>query len=126
MVYTLNPLIEDERVKILHKEQENLGFYASPQYPMTNKSISEDDLNEVPLLLTGHNCNFRNMLVADLEENGISPKIVLETSSKEILKQFAINGFGVTFIPEMTAENETKNGKLEGRRFHRLFAGVDP
>ncbi len=112
LVYTLNPLIEDERVRILHKKREKLGFYAAPGYRIAGKRIREEDLKEVPLLLTGHNCNFRHMLVADLEQHGISPKIVLETSSKEILKQFAINGYGVAFIPDLTAETEIKNGKL--------------
>ncbi len=113
MVYTLNPLIEDERIRILHKKREKLGFYVSHKNPLVGKSIREKDLEELPLLLTGHNCNFRHMLVADLEKNGISPKIVLETSSKEILKQFAAGGFGVAFIPDMTAETETKEGKLK-------------
>ena len=113
MVYTLNPLVEDDRVKILHKKREKLAFYASPGHPMAGKSIREEELKDVPLLLTGHNCNFRHMLVTDLEKNGISPKIVLETSSKEILKQFAAGGYGVAFIPEMTAETEVKDGKLK-------------
>ena len=113
MVYTLNPLFEDERIKILHKKREKLRFYVSPDHPMAGKNIWEDDLKDVPLLLTGHNCNFRHMLLTDLEDNGISPKIVLETSSKEVLKQFAEGGFGVAFIPEMAAEKEIKDGKLK-------------
>ena len=112
MVYTLNPLIEDERIKCLHKKQEQLGFYVSPGHSMSGKSIREKDLKDVPLLLTGHNCNFRHMLIDDLEKNGILPNIVLETSSKETLKQFAAGGFGVAFIPDMSAENEIKDGKL--------------
>ncbi len=113
MVYTINPLIEDDRVKILHKKREKLGFYASPNHPLAVKSIREENLKDVPLLLTGHNCNFRHMLVEDFDKNGISPKIVLETSSKEILKQFAEEGLGVAFIPDMTAEAEVKEGKLK-------------
>ncbi len=113
MVYTLNPLIEDERIKCLHKKREHLGFYVSPDFPLSRKTIREKDLKDVPLLLTGHNCNFRHMLVSDLEENGILPNIVLETSSKEVLKQFAKGGFGVAFIPEMAAEKEIKDGKLK-------------
>ncbi len=113
MVYTVNPLIEDERLKILHRKREKLGFYASPDHAMAGKTIREKDLKDMPLLLTGHNCNFRHMLLADLERNGVSPRIVLETSSKEILKQFAVNGLGVAFIPDMTAENEIRDGKLK-------------
>ncbi len=112
LVYTLNPLFEDERIKILHKKREKLGFYTSPDHSFAGKTICEDDLKEMPLLLTEHDCNFRHMLVSHLESVGITPKIVLETSSKEILKQFAANGLGVAFIPDMTAEAETENGKL--------------
>ncbi len=113
LVYTLNPLIEDERVRILHKKRERLGFFASPEHPMAGKSICEEDLKDVPVLLTGHECNFRHMLLADLDSHGILPNIAVETSSKEILKQFAINGLGVAFIPELASEAETKNGSLK-------------
>ena len=113
LVYTLNPLFKDERVKIVHRKREKLGFYASPDHPVAKKPIYAENLKDVPLLLTGHGCNFRHMLVSYLESLGVTPKIALETDSKEILKQFAINGLGVTFIPDMTAEAETKNGKLK-------------
>lgn len=36
-----------------------------------------------------------------------------ETSSKEILKAFAINGLGIAFMPAMTAEGEVKEKKLK-------------
>jgi len=112
MVYTINPLIEDERTRNLYKKRESLGFYVSPDHPLAGKCIREKDLRDVPLLLTGHNCSFRHMLVSDLEKNGITPDIMLETSSKETLKQFAAGGFGIAFIPDLTAETETENGKL--------------
>ena len=113
LVYTLNPLITDDRIEILNKKREKLGFYVSSDYPLNRKNVREEDLKGVPLLLTGHNCNFRHMLVDDLEKNGVTPEIVLETSSKEILKQFAAGGFGVAFIPDMTAQAEIKSGKLK-------------
>ena len=112
MVYTLNPLIEDESVNVIYKKKETMGFYSSPDFSMVKSRISEADLEGVPLLLTGHNCNFRHMLVADLMECGVTPQIEVETSSKEVLKQFAKNGHGITFIPDMAAENELGEGTL--------------
>ena len=112
MVYTLNPLIEDESVNIIYKKKETLGFYAAPDFSMVKSRIREADLEGVPLLLTGHNCNFRHMLVADLLECGVTPQIEVETSSKEVLKQFAKNGHGITFIPDMAAEKELSEGTL--------------
>ena len=112
-MYTLNPYIADENLVMLYKRSETLGFYACPTHPLADKKkIKENNLKEVPLLLTSHNCSFRHMLLTDMEQAGIAPDIVLETSSKEILKQFAANGLGIAFIPDMTAEEEVKEQRL--------------
>ncbi len=114
LVYTLNPIIEEEGLLLLQKRREELSFFASPKHPLAQKkSISEADLKGVSLLLTGHNCNFRHMLLEDLKRAGIAPRVALETSSKEVLKQFAINQLGVAFMPEMAARAELKAGKLK-------------
>lgn len=112
--YTLNPLIEDENLSLLYRNQETLGFYVSPDHPLAKKkSIREEDLKDTDLLLTGHNCSFRHMLLKDFEQKKIlTPKIAMETSSKEILKQFASNGLGVAFMPDMVAGEEVENGSL--------------
>ena len=113
MVYTLNPIIENDELCLLEKKREYLAFYASPKHPLAQKkSVTEKDLQGVPLLLTERNCNFRNMLLEDLKRRGVVPTVALETSGKEILKQFAINQLGVGFMPEMTAQNEVKDKKL--------------
>ncbi len=112
LVYTLNPFIEDDRLTLLHKKKESLGFFVAPDHPLAGKRIKEKDLSGYPLLLTGHNCSFRHMLLEDLSKCGIVPDILIETSSKEVLKQFASNGLGVAFIPDMTAEAEAEEGTL--------------
>lgn len=113
MVYTLNPYIESTDLVMLYKKPETLGFYASPQYPLAGKkNIEESDLKNIPLLLTSHECSFRAMLVESLAKLSITPKIVLETSSKEILKQFAINQLGVAFMPDMAVQKEMENHSL--------------
>lgn len=76
------------------------------------KKVKETDLENISPILTSHDCNFRTMLIEALSKQHIAPKIVLETSSKEILKQFAMNQLGVTFMPGMTIEKETKNHTL--------------
>lgn len=114
LAWTLNPLVQEEGLLILQKKREGLVFFASPKHPLTQKkSICEADLKDVPLLLTGHNCNFRHLLLEDLKRAGITPRVALETSSKEVLKQFAINQLGVAFMPEMAAHAEVKARKLK-------------
>ena len=114
LVYTLNPYIESPELVMLHKKPETLGFYASPEYPLANRNrIKETDLENIPLLLTSHSCNFRLMLIQDLAKYSVTPKIGIETSRKEILKQFATNQLGVAFIPDMVAKEEIENGSLK-------------
>ncbi len=113
IVYTLNPLMEDENLKRLYKKPETLGFYVCPSHPLAKKrKVVEEDLDNIPLLLTSHNCSFRHMLLTDFEAKKIKANIILETSSKEVLKQFAINELGVAFMPDMAAEEEVRNKKL--------------
>ena len=47
-----------------------------------------------------------------MKDHDCRPDIVMETSSKEILKAFSANGFGVALMPDMTAEEEVKRGSI--------------
>lgn len=119
LVYTLNPYIDSPELTLLYKKKETLGFYACPDHPLADReNITEENLDGIPLLLTGHNCNFRMMLVNTLSQKHITPKIVLETSSKEILKQFAIDKLGVAFIPDSTARKEVEDYSLKRLDWH--------
>ena len=114
LVYTLNPLIENPELKLIHKKKESLAFFARPDHPIAKKKkVTEKDLENMPLLLTSHTCSFRRMLLDDFARHGVTPKIELETSSKEILKAFAINGLGIAFMPAMTATAEVEEKKLK-------------
>ena len=114
LVYSLNPAMACPDLEVLYDRPEKLGFFASPEHPLAKrKRITEKDLEGVPLLLTSHTCSFRHMLLEDLEKAAVTPRIALETSSKEILRQFAVNELGVAFMPEMTVRNELEKGLLK-------------
>lgn len=114
IVYTLNPAMDVPELTLLYQREESLGFYVCPTHSLANnKQVTEKDLDHMPLLLTGPNCNFRKMLLSALYEKGIVPKIVLGTNYKEILKQFAIDNFGIAFIPDITAGKEAASGLLK-------------
>ena len=114
LAYSLNPPTEYPDLEILYERPETLGFYTSPGHPLAKmKKVTEKDLAEIPLLLTSHNCSFRHMLLEDLADHAVTPKIALETSSKEILRQFAINGLGAAFMPDMVAEEQAEQRLLK-------------
>ncbi len=112
LVYTLNPLMEDDSLLLLYKQPERLGFYVCPGHALAGRKVSEQDLDGAPMLLTGHTCSFRKLFLDAMAGRGYRPDIVLETDSKEILKQFAENGLGTAFMPDMAAEEEVRTGRL--------------
>lgn len=114
VVYTLNPETDISDLTKIVSKRETLGFYAAPDHLLARKNaVTEDDLEGVPLLISDHDCSFRQMLLEDLADKRIPATIALETSSKEILKQFAMKGLGVAFMPDMAAKNEVKQKKLK-------------
>ena len=114
IAYSLDPPMDHPELKLLSETPETLGFFAHPDHPLSKKTkITERDLADVPLLLTSHSCSFRHMLLEDLARSSVIPKIALETSSKEILKQFAVNQLGVAFMPDMAARKETDRSLLK-------------
>ena len=114
IAWSLNPAMDYPDLALLYDRPETLGFYASPEHPLAKKKkITEKELEGVPLLLTSHNCSFRHMLLEDLAEASVTPHIALETSSKEVLKQFAINELGVAFMPDLAARGEVQKGQLK-------------
>ena len=113
LVYTLNPHIEDSNLSLLYEHGESLGFYVSPDHQFAGmKKVREQDLDKAPMLLTSHDCSFRNMFLDRMKRHNCRPEIILETSSKEILKEFCANGLGIALMPDMTAVAEVERGSL--------------
>lgn len=114
IAYSLNPPMAYPELELLSERPETLGFYTSPSHPLAGKKrITEKDLAGVPLLLTSHECSFRHMLMEDMAAASVTPRIALETSSKEILKQFAMEGLGVAFMPDMVIRDECREKRLK-------------
>lgn len=90
-----------------------IGIYASPKNSSLNKSVIDiSDFEQIPLLLTGIGCPYREAFLSLLEDATISPYIVLETSSLQVIKEMAICGIGVCVLPEIAVSKELKSKSL--------------
>lgn len=92
---------------------EAIGAFSKPDHLLAQKSkVSITDFADVPLILTSKQCCYRKKFDKDLSEAGIPPKIVLETSSVQVIKQAALSGLGVCVLPVLAVREEINNGKL--------------
>lgn len=110
---SLSNLILHKKINILHKEKASLALLVNPNHILCSKSlITAQDLEPFPFYLTVKGCAYRTALERILNEKDVFPKVELETDSKEILKRFAMNSKGITFLPETTAALELSDKKL--------------
>ncbi|MCP4535845.1 MAG: LysR family transcriptional regulator [Chloroflexi bacterium] len=94
----------------------------SPDHPLcAQSSISLEDLVTLPLLLLDRGSNSRVQLDRLFEKAGVTPSIVMELGSIEVIKQYVQIGLGVSVIPGFAAEKE-----IEKERLHAKLLGWLP
>jgi DNA-binding transcriptional LysR family regulator len=74
--------------------------------------ISDENLDSETFLLTSKGCSYRNLLENAFEKHEIIPETVMEFVTVEAIKQCALAGIGIGFLPEVTVCKEVKNGLL--------------
>ncbi len=105
-------------------KEEKICFFASPDHPLAQKSsITLDILCQYPLLLTAQGCKYRAALLKNAQENSTSLNIILESDNIQLLKKFAMNRLGITFLPYIAVEESLSKGELielfwKGEAFH--------
>lgn len=93
--------------------KEPLSFFAGWDHPLTEcSSFRLADLCRYPLILTAKNCYYHSLLTNYLDAQGQSFHTFLESDDLHLLKQFAINGTGILFLPEIAVLEELHQNKL--------------
>jgi DNA-binding transcriptional LysR family regulator len=109
-------LLEDRTVLPgLHGEilmEESLCLLAAPTHPLAAyKHISPEDLQAETMLLTERSCGYRNKFERMISTVNMR-MAELEFGSVEAIKQCAIAGLGVAFLPQMTVLETLATGQL--------------
>ncbi|GGD62502.1 LysR family transcriptional regulator [Paenibacillus nasutitermitis] len=94
--------------------EEPFRLYAEPNHPLTKKSeIHLEDLRGELLLLNEKGCTYRTFFDQALVREGIDRlHMNLEFSSAEAIKQCAISGIGIAFLPQLAVSGELERGEL--------------
>lgn len=113
IAFIMDHPITDKSTTSLLNIDESICVLSTPEHPLVlKKTVSIQDFADTPMILTGHGCCYRNMFERDLSMFNISPKIVLETGSINVIKQTALSGLGLCILPELAVKKELKNGSL--------------
>ena len=91
-----------------------MALLAAPGSPLAlrGEPLQPADLAGMVLILTEPGCTYRESLLRELAESGITPASMLDSSSVQVMKQLAAGGFGVTYLPKVAAMDEMLDGRL--------------
>jgi DNA-binding transcriptional LysR family regulator len=68
-------------------------------------------------ILTGPDCCYRKLFEVDLSRHGLRPKIALETSSIQLIKQMTLCGMGICLLPQIAVADELACSSLVQLRY---------
>lgn len=110
---TLDTPINNSNIKVVSEKDEKIGLFTTPNHILSKKvKVSINDLAKQPLILTGKECCYRKMFEKDLAKASLTPKIALETSSLQIIKQATLSGLGICILPQLAVLKELENKEL--------------
>lgn len=105
---TVEPLLE-----------ETFRFFVAPDHRLAKLAVlQQDDFQEEVFLVNEKGCTYRTMFDRSFEQKGIDNITYLEFQNAEAIKQCAIAGIGIAFLPEITAEAEVERGELVTLPWH--------
>lgn len=89
------------------------SIFAAPDHPLTKLTVLQlEDFHGQVFLTNEKGCPYRTMFDRQLEKKGIDSITYLEFQNAEAIKQCAITGIGIAFLPEMTTKAEVERGEL--------------
>jgi DNA-binding transcriptional LysR family regulator len=86
---------------------------AAAQHPLSRKRrLSAADFSGQPLLMREPGSGTRELIEACLQRHGIRPGGIVEFGSTEAIKQAAIHGGGIAWLPRVCMPRELADGEL--------------
>ena len=89
------------------------AFIASPRHPLVGQQgLSPDVLNQMELISREPGSGTRAIMERFLRERGLTPRVSMEMSSNESIKQAVMADLGISFVSLHTVGLEVSYGKL--------------
>ncbi|OAK75498.1 LysR family transcriptional regulator [Lederbergia galactosidilytica] len=113
VVFMLDEPICSTGIAVEPLVEETFRFFAAPDHPLTKRTeLKLEDFHGEVFLTNEKGCTYRTMFDRSFEQEGIDTITHLEFQNAEAIKQCAMTGIGIAFLPEITAKAEVERGEL--------------
>lgn len=114
IVFMLDESIGSTNLMIETLIEEPFLFLVAPDHTLVQRTyLRSEDFQGEPFLLTEKGCPYRTLFDRTIEQQGIHESMTnLEFSSAETIKQCAMAGIGIAFLPGIAVKAELERGEL--------------
>jgi len=99
--------------------EETFCLFAAPDHRLAKQSsLTLEDFHGEVFLTNEKGCTYRTMFDRSFERKGIDTITYLEFQNAEAIKQCAISGIGIAFLPEVVTRAEVERGELVSLPWH--------
>lgn len=113
VVFMLDESIRSSGLAVEPLVEETFRLFVAPDHPLAKLDVLRlEDFHGQVFLTNEKGCPYRTMFDRQFEKEGIDSITYLEFHNAEAIKQCAITGIGIAFLPEVTAVAEVERGDL--------------
>lgn len=113
LIYILDELTYGKNWKKPLEKEERIVFVAPPDTPLkSKKNLRLRDLAKESFILTEQRDNYRFALDQALAEKQLSIPILLEIPNTDIICNYVMEGYGLSFLPEFAVKEYVDKGQL--------------
>ncbi|MGV3467443.1 MAG: LysR family transcriptional regulator [Heyndrickxia sp.] len=113
VVFILDEPIQSTGLAAEPLTEETFRFFAAPDHPLAKQNVLQlEDFHGAVFLINEKGCPYRTMFDRTFKKGDVDSISPLEFQSAEAIKQCAISGIGIAFLPEIVTEVEVERGEL--------------
>jgi DNA-binding transcriptional LysR family regulator len=113
VVFLLDEPIRSTSIASETLRYESFQLFVSSDHPLRNEQkLLPEHLRAEQFLVNEKGCTYRTLFDQFLKQKGIEANMFLEFSSAEAIKQCAMSGIGIAFLPEVVVRTELDRGEL--------------
>ncbi len=102
------------KVKAIPYKPEEFCVVASPDHRIAKKGVvSWRELQNEPIIIREPGSGSRHFMLSFLASHGVKPSVLVEAGSVEFIKEYVIQGRGISFLYKPEVELEAKMGLLK-------------
>ncbi|MGG4470766.1 LysR family transcriptional regulator [Paenibacillus alvei] len=113
VTFILDEPIQSTGLAVEPLTEETFHFFVAPDHPLAKQTALQlDDFHGEVFLINEKGCPYRTMFDRTFKKGDIDNISSLEFQSAEAIKQCAISGIGIAFLPKIVTAVEVERGEL--------------